>query len=326
MHRHYKTYLFYVLLSTLAAGWGCRRDVEEFRPYTPTQENLDLFLTQAPDATQHTVFNFSGAIPDTTLTTASGVRVFLADTEQLFADDSGTPVPCSSCPALKVEVTTVISKGDMVARGLPTVRFPDLKMLESAGLVRVQASCQGKPLQLLSNPDRYLKVQIPNDAPQTGMKVFSGKTDAGALLGWEATNSEAFFADWPKPNNPNLQQSGYELIVRQLGWTNCARPLTEQSSPFCVSLPEQFTALNARVFLVFQTVKAVAELDGADDSHDFCYAAAPLGYPVTVLVVGKTGGQYWLAQKFTEIGSNVQMPLTPQPLDEKELLAYLQSL
>ena len=106
----------YLLLSTLATVWGCRKDVEEFLPYVPTQEDLNQLLIQVPSSSTHAVFPFGGSIPDTTLTTASGVRVFLADTENLFADDSGTPVPCSTCPNLKVEVNTVLRKGDLISR------------------------------------------------------------------------------------------------------------------------------------------------------------------------------------------------------------------
>lgn len=325
MIRYKKTSLYYLLLSTLVSMWACRKDVEEFRPYIATQEDLAQLFTQVPDVSTHSIFPFSGSIPDTTLTTASGVRVFLADTEHLFADSAGTPVPCSTCPTLKIEVTTVLDKGEIVSRGLPTTTFPDPILLESAGLVKLRVTCNGKVLQLLSN--RYLKVQIPDDAPKPGMQVFAERTDLNAqLAGWAVTGSEVYLADWPKPNDPGGVQTGYELIVPNLGWTNCARPLVEQSSSFCVTLPEQFTALNARVFLVFKNIRAVAELKGDDSSSRFCFAAAPLGYPVTVVVIGKTGGQYWLGQKFTEIGSNVEMPLAPQPLDEKELLSFLQNL
>lgn len=325
MIRTTKTYVYYLLLSTLVTMWGCRKDVQEFIPYTPSQEDLGQLLLQVPAATAHNLFSFGGGIPDTTLTTASGVRVFLADTEHLFADDTGTPFPCSSCPSLKVEVTTVLNKGEMVARGLPTATYPDQQMLESAGLVEIRVTCNGKILQLLNN--RYLKVQIPDDSPKSSMKVFTEKYDMNSnWSGWGATGSEAFLADWPKPANPGFIQTGYELIVEQLGWTNCARPIIEQSSPFCVTLPKQFTALNTRVFIVFQNIRAVAELKGDDTDSEFCFPEAPLGYPITVVVIGKTGGQYWLAQKFTEIGSNVQLPLAPQPIEEKELINVLQSL
>lgn len=301
--------------------WGCRKDVEEFRPYTPVQEDLGQLLMQAPGASTHTVFPFGGSIPDTTLTTASGVRVFLADTENLFADDAGAPVPCSTCPDLKITVTTVLSKGDLMARLLPTVAAPDGQMLESAGVVRVQASCQGKNLQLL--PGRYVKVQIPA-AIQSGMEVYTGATDAQHnLTGWNKTNATAFWAEWPVGNG--AQQTGYELIA-QLGWSNCAKPIVEQTAQFCVTLPDQFTALNTRTFLVFDNVRSVAEMKGEDNASTFCFDGAPVGYPVQIVVVSKTGGQYWLAQKPWELGPNTTLPVSPLPLSDKEILSFIRTL
>ncbi|MEQ1744270.1 MAG: hypothetical protein ABMA02_02510 [Saprospiraceae bacterium] len=320
-----KTYQFLLALYILAAA-GCRKDEQKFIPYEPVQENLGSLLGKVPDASTQTVFQFGGSVvPDTILTSTSGVRVFLVDTENLFADETGTSVPCSTCPALKIEVTTALSKSEFVAHRLPTSTYPDPKMLESVGAVNVRVFCGAKELQLL--PSRYLKVQLPalTDA-QSDMLAFVGVLDMEKnVAGWSGTGEPAFLAQWPLPGS-GAQQSGYELIARQIGWSNCARPLTEPGSTFCVKLPEQFTALNARVFLVFQNKNAVAELKGNDASSKFCFSGAPLGYPVNVVVVGKTGAQYWLANLFTEVGTNVELPVTPLPLSEEDLINFLKSL
>lgn len=323
MNRLKKT-LSYVLLSTLATVWGCRKDVEEFHPYTPTQEDLGQLLLQVPSASSHTVFPFGGSIPDTTLTTASGVRVFLADTENLFADNSGTPVPCSTCPDLKVEVTTVLSKGDLLARNLPTATTGG-QMVESTGVVYLQASCKGAPLQLDKNKGSYIKIQIPAPEVKTGMKVYAGVVDGlSKLTNWEPTTDTAFWAEWPLSNGN--KQTGYELITKQLGWSNCARPVIEQTSSFCVTLPTQFNALNTRAFLVFDNIRALAELTGNDTSSQFCFSGAPIGYPVRIVVVSKTGDQYWLVEKPWELGQNTVIPMSPLPMTDNDILSYIKSL
>ncbi len=322
MNRLLKT-LPYVLLSTLTTVWGCRKDVEEFRPYVPILEDLEQLLSKAPGTSTHTVFLFGGSIPDTTLTTASGVRVFLADTENLFADDAGTPVPCSTCPSLKMEVTTVLNKGDLLARGLPTMRQSDNRLLESAGVVRVQASCNGQPLQL--RPGRYIKIQAPATDILFGMQVFQASYDATpSFTGWETSPDTAYWADWLLPGGG--LQTGYEWITRSLGWSNCARPLNEQSSSFCVTLPSQFNALNTRVYLVFDQIRVLAELKGNQQDSRFCFPKAPIGYPIRIVAVGKTGEQYWLVQKPWEIGSNTELTVSPQPLTEKDVLDFIKSL
>ncbi|MFN0015581.1 MAG: hypothetical protein ACKVU2_13625 [Saprospiraceae bacterium] len=320
-----KTFQFLLAISILAAA-GCRKDEREFIPYTPVQENLDLLLEKVPDASTNSVFQFGGnVVPDTTLTSTSGVRVFLVDTEKLFADENGVAVPCSTCPALRIEVTTALRKSDFVAHRLPTSTYPDPKMLESVGAVNIRVFCGTNELRLL--PNRYLKVQMPapTDA-HADLRTFVGVLDSEKnVAGWFNTGESAFLAQWPLPNS-GAQQSGYELIVRQTGWSNCAQALTEPSSTFCVKLPPQFTALNARVFLVFQNKNAIAELKGDDTSSTFCFSGAPLGYPVNVVVVGKTGAQYWLANQFTEVGTNVELTVAPLPLSEQDLINFLKSL
>jgi len=321
MNRLKKT-LLYTLLSTLATVWGCREDVEEFRPYTPAQEDLGQLFVQAPGASTHTVFPFGGSIPDTTLTTASGVRVFLADTENLFADDAGTPVPCSTCPDLKITVTTALSKGDLMARRLPTISTPGGQMLESVGVAHVQATCNGKNLTLL--PNRYIKIQLPAPEVKSGMEVYTGALDGqNKLTGWNSTTTTAFWAEWPIGGG--VQQTGYELIAH-LGWSNCARPVNEQTATFCVTLPAQFSALNTRAFLVFDNIRSVAEMKGDDNSSEFCFEAAPIGYPVKIVVVSKTGGQYWLVQKPWELGQSTNLSISPQPMSDKDVLAFIKSL
>lgn len=325
MHCLRNTICILLLLSTMAMLSGCREDVREFIPYVPTPENLDQLLQQTPDPTTRTVFQFGGnALPDTMLTAASGVRVFLADTENLFADEAGTPVPCSTCPSLQVEVVAVQRRSDFVSRNLPTTTYPESKVLESAGAVQVRATCGSKTLRLL--PNRYLKVQLPVENTPSSVWIYSGEPDGQApVKGWVNTNSTPFLAQWPS-HTGGMQQSGYELILSQMGWSNCARPLPEQSSSFCVTLPDQFTALNTRVFLVFQSVNATVALEGSETSSEFCFPEAPLGYPVKIIVVGKTGGQYWLGNAFTEIGTNVKMNVTPNPWQEQELIQFLKSL
>lgn len=319
MNRRYLI-LQYILLSALA--WGCRKDVEEFRPYVPTQEDLTQLFTQVPAGTTHTIFQFGGTLPDTTLTTSAGVRIFLADTEHLFEDETGTEVPCSTCPNLKIEITTVLSKGDLIARGLTTATS-DSHMLESVGMVELRATCGGKPLFLQSN--RYVKVQIPAPEVKPDMAVFEGVFDTDLhFTGWNQDTSKVYWADWTLPGG--IIQTGYELIDTHLGWSNCARPIDEQSSSFCVTLPGQFNTLNTRVFLVFQNIRAVAELSGNDSSPVFCFSGAPLGYPVKVVAISKTGGQYWLVNHFTEIGSNVQLTLSPIPQSEKDILTFFKGL
>ena len=192
-HTRPRHIIIYALLNTfaLAGLWSCRKDVEVFKPYPPTLEAIRILMENVPSATTQTPFVLSGTVPDTALSTPGGVRVFLTDNEHLFADMDGNPVPCSTCQTLRVEVTEILDKGDIIARGIPTTTTSN-ELLESGGMVRIVVTCDGKSLQLL--PDRKLKIQIPADNPVADMLVFEGVVKNDTFIGWQDTGLPVFQA------------------------------------------------------------------------------------------------------------------------------------
>ncbi len=316
--------LIYTLLSTLASVWGCRKDVETFRPYGSSIAEIEAMLSQVPGDGTLTLFNFpAGLSTDSVLSTAGGVRVHLTDVDHLFVNANGEPVAVSNCGALKIEVSEAFRKGDILALGLPTATLSD-ELLESGGMVRILAFCDGQPLQL--SADRSLKIQITTaqDALQPDMLVFGAvlNTDQ-TFAGWENTGQEVYWAGWPTPQG---QKMGYELIVKNLEWVNCARPINEQNSPFCVSLPLAFDPENTQVFAVFKNQRTVSRLVYDPAAEKFCLPQGPLGFSVQVVSVTKTGNQYWLGSKETEIGNNATLTLSPEESTQNEVLAFLKGL
>jgi len=47
---------------------------------------------------------------------------------------------------------------------------------------------------------------------------------------------------------------------------------------------------------------------------------------VKIVVVSKTGGQYWLVQKPWELGQSTNLTLSPQPMSDKDVLTFIKSL
>ena len=312
--------LFWALLFM---GWGCRKDVLELREYPNTHTELSQFLMQVPDPATATTFQFNGLNEDKILSTPQGLRVFLTDVDQLFATKNTTsPVLCSTCAELKIVVTIARAKGDILARELATNSVDDA-LLESAGMVQVQAFCGATELQLL--PGRTIKVQLPAIDPVNDMFIHTGVFDNNGFRGWKNTSQEVFKADWPGPTGGSVQ--GYELIVAQLGWSNCARPLSHATAtPFCVTLKPSYTGLNTRIYLVFENSTVIAPLKFDDATHSFCFPAIPAGYPVQVVSVAKLEQEFWLGATMTETGTNSMLPVTPQKQDAVQILGYLRGL
>ena len=172
--RNYSTYLLLSIL-TLSGVWSCRPDAEGFRPYDDSLADINRLLAQVTPVSNPQTFVFGGATADTILSASSGVRVFLSDTEKLFADSNGNTVPFSSCPNLVIEIRYITDRSDLISLGLHTMTTEG-KLLESLGMVDVVATCDGTPLKL--SPGRSIKVQIPSNEPlKNGLNVFSGKME-----------------------------------------------------------------------------------------------------------------------------------------------------
>lgn len=324
-HKRPRHIILYALLNTLtlAGVWSCRKDVDSFRPYPPTIEAIHQLLEQVPSASTRTSFLLSGAVPDTILATPGGVRVFLTDNENLFADADDNPVPCSTCQTLRVEVTEVLGKSDIIAYGVPTATTAG-ELLESGGMVRVVVTCNGEQLKLL--PDRKLKIQIPADNPVDDMFVFGGIMENDDIFaGWEDTGLPVFQAEWLAANL--VVQTGYELFSPTLEWINCDRFINEQTTSFCVDLPASFNPENTQAYLVFKNIRAVVPLEINLGKQTFCFDNAPHGYQIEIVTVSKTtDGKLWLGNAETEIGTNATVPVEPQEVSQQQMINFLKSL
>lgn len=302
--------------------WGCRKDVEEFQPYAASVGDLgSLFSEQVPSASSFTTFTLSFLSTDKVLETANGTRVFLIDTDNLFYEvNSGQPVLCSTCPELKIEITEVLNKPDIIGRGLNTIS-DDGTLFESGGMVRVTASCNGKELAI--QPDRNLKIQLPNNNQQSGFFVFNQIESANTQGRWANNNQEVYVAEWPTANG--LFQ-GYELLVKKLGWSACGRPNPDTSSLFCLELPKGFADQNTLAFLVFKNQQTIVPLHFDLGKNNFCHTHIPAGYQVQIVAVSKLGNQYWLGKAETEVGTNTNFQLSTQQTTQEAVLNFVKSL
>lgn len=307
-----------VLLTALSA---CRKDEEGFRVYPASAADLSAIWSQVPDPGRESSFSFSGFVPDTVLTTTDGTRIFLTDTENLFANGN-TPAPCSQCQELTIKVTEAIRRGDMISRGLYT-KTTDGMLLESGGMVQLSVVCDGVGLNVLNG--RNIKIQIPEPNQLGDLFVYEGDAPTDSLLGWINTGEPVYLADWQVP--PAVTVKGYELIAVKTGWVQAAKPAPGPFSSFCVDLPDGgFSSANTKVFLSFKGIKSVVALTPNSTGDKFCIDNVPKGLPVKMITVSKLGDQYWLGNKDTEIGTDATVVVAPQPVTEQQIVNFLKLL
>lgn len=317
MLRNRLSYWPVLLLLTL---WSCRKDEEAFQPYPPSAQALrSLLEQQVPQENTHKIFTFNTLSEDHVLEMPSGTKVFLIDTDHLFDDAStGEDVLCSTCTDLKIEITEIIDKSDILARGLSTVSKGD-SLFESGGMVRVTVTCNGRPLAL--SPDRFLKIQIPHNQPGDDLFVFSEWEENNQT--WTRSTQPVFRAEWPLSGNI---QEGYELLTQHLGWSACGKILTEPSSDFCLTLPAGFGEQNTLSHLVFKNQQVVAPLRFDLSSNTFCFPNVPTGFQVQLFSVSKLGDQYWMGKGQTESGTNTLYPMSTQMMSEQAILDFVKGL
>lgn len=319
--KYYNTYLLLSML-TFSGLWSCRPDVEEFRPYDDSLADISRLMAQVTPVSNPQTFVFGGAVADTILSTSSGVRVFLSDTEKLFADSNGNIVPFSSCPNLLIEIRYITDRSDLISLGRHTMTT-DGKLLESLGMVDIVATCDGTPLKLL--PGRSIKVQIPSNQPlKNGLNTYTGKLEKNTLEGWVPGNGDVFWADW-QVGNSSLQL-GYEFLANQLGLQMIALPFVEPLTSFCVTLPANFNRENSVVYVLTQNVLSLATLTATPGSNTFCIENAPSGYPIEILTVSKIDTEFLMGYKETEIGTNATVPVAPLGSSMNELIDLIESL
>ncbi len=313
-------WILLTLLTLVVAS--CRKDVEEVRPYPVTVEELKLFLQQVPDPATKTTIELNNLSEDKVLTTPAGIRVYLTDVDQLFiATGASTPTAASTCDELNIEITAAFSRGDIMARGIPTIDN-DGKLLETRGMVSIRAFCGATELNLL--PGRTIKIQFPSANPQEDMFTHEAVFANNEFQAWRNTGQQVFKADWSDGNGNTVL--GYEMLISSLGWSNCARQVIGSGTPFCTSLMPGFTGLNTQSYLVFDGIQSVVPLKFDDTSHSFCFPSIPPGYPVRVVSVAKLGTDFWYGKSTTETGTNTVLPVHPEKEPEGDILSFLRGL
>ena len=317
----------FIFLISVVFFSACRKDNTTFTPYTASLGEIDYFFQGTLNENTTTVFALKGGavIPDTILTTPGGVRIFLTNTEFLFADALGSVIPASGCQQIKIEIIEVRDKGDWMARLLPS-STADGRVVDHTGAVRLRIICDGQEVVLAD--DRYIKIQIPSGTLNGNMTLNYLPVNAdGTYNGWEAGEANSiFWAEW-QGQLPLGLISGYELLTRKTGWVTAVRALEAVSySNYCVSLPLQFDADNTRVFLLFDDTQTIAEMKSTGEPSKFCLAQTPLGYSVRLITVSKAGPTYWLGNEKTETASDATFHLSPIEKTAAQISAFIKGL
>lgn len=98
-----------------------------------------------------------------------------------FVGPGNTPVTSP----VRFEFKEVATKADILLTNVPTVA--DGQILESGGVVYLDATSEGKPLSLAEG--KGIDIEFPQEKTKAGMQGFSGKYDLNGQMNWTAMES-----------------------------------------------------------------------------------------------------------------------------------------
>lgn len=322
-------FIAFALALAMGSGWNCRKDVEEFRPFTPSMEGVDTLLKRATASGGKIILQKGGGVPDTILATKNGIRLALKDTEKLFVDETGKAVPCSICKTFNLEMTEVARRGDAIGRGINTLTT-DGRMLESGGILFLEAICDGKKLRLKG--EQSLQLQIPAKDPQTVLEYikYQGIIKEKIFIGWEKTDEKAVPGKWATSNtggNPT-EGIGYELRTKQLDWIMLSRPITGPTKPLVIEMPQGFNGSNTQSYVVLKNKHSIAKLEFDAGKKSFIFRQMPVGEAATVVAIGRAGTKSLFGNLTIDAKNDLSLPLkiVPRETAEQQILDFLNSL
>ncbi len=319
-----KRSIFTTSTMALCLGLGlqsCRDDKDGFTLYQNDQAGLTALLEAVRTADQTTVFRFEGSqlANDRELELASGAKLVLENNDALFQRPDGTPLPCSTCSEVTIEVIEANKPADWLGWGLPAYDTNG-NLLDHTPAISITATCDNQAMVL--QPGRHIRMYVPHDE-LAGYQI-AYATGSTWTLG---ANNAVFNSNWAIGGN---NYEGYEFLVKKTGWITGIRPFAPNGSMnFCVKLPLQYNQDNTRLYALYgDSLHNVVELEAqTSDAGVFCWPNAPINGSIRFVAIAKSGPQYWFADRNSVAASdNNNLKMTPITSDEASIIAFLKGL
>lgn len=177
-------------------------------------------------------------------------------------------------------------KGDYIMQSMPTVSGG--RLLISGGEFFLGLKNGINELHVSTGDSLTIKFNSTNIFPATQVYNLTGDITTG--YEW-ALNTEPAF------NKVNISSAGYEVIVNRLQWVQPAYIFDTTGIPetvFSLKLPSNYTNVNTEAYISFNGMQCVANMNGNVGNRSFVSGPLPVGQPVTIVVISKQAGDYYL--------------------------------
>jgi len=235
-----------------------------------------------------------------------------------------TPAATTPSGTITRESILLQKKGDYISQGMPTVS--NGRLLISGG--EFFLGLKNNNSEVTVTPGDSVTVKYSSANLFTGTNVFNATGDIVNGFDW-VPNAEL------SHNKVNITLSGYELIINRLQWVQPAYIFDTTGIPetvFSLKLPSNYTNANSIAYISFNDMQCVADMKGSTGTRTFISGPLPINRPVTIVVISKQAGDYYLGleQTTTSLPSSgsgtQQIVITPTKTSLAGIKSYLANL
>lgn len=225
---------------------------------------------------------------------------------------------------IKRESLFIHRKGDFITMGMPTVS--NGRLLVSGGAYFIGLRNNNDDLFIPQGKKLTLHYNII--APAQGMQVFNGTEDITSGFNWLPNTDTAF-------NNVSVSLNGYEVRTNRLKWLHTARLFDTAGiaqTSLSLKLPPNYTNANTLAYISFNDMQCVAAMYGNPGLRTFVSGNLPVNRQITVVVISKQEGDYYLGRQVTNTSGTVtgastqELNLTPVKTPFSAVKTYLETL
>ncbi len=223
-------------------------------------------------------------------------------------------------PSGNVQKETLLSvkKGDYILMDMPTTSND--RLLVSGGAFFLNLKNNGDNLAVAQGKQLTVKFNATN--PFLYNRIFNASPDSINGFNWIVNNDTAF-------NKSGVTNTGYEIQTNRLQYVQTAHYMDTAGIPqtiLSVKLPSNYTNSNTVCYASFNTVECVAGLKANVGLRTFVSSLLPVNKPITVVVISKQAGDYYLGTLQTYTVMNTSGPSsTIQITPVKRTLEYIKN-
>lgn len=285
---------------------GCSKDriEQQLNTYSPVNTYLDTKKQQE----QVFIIDTSGSGP---ITGNQGTNIWLGKQCLMYPNGDSVPWP------FEVRLVELYKPKDMIYWQMPTVSAGTV--LKTDGEIRLR--CVQNNTDLLLKPDPCMaQIEMPNAAPQAGMRVFYGYDNSGKP-DW---NDDPSFFGITTSLNPVFSTTpiGYMNGICRLGWVNCGLLAGGSSGSSTISFTSSTDDLtNVGIFVYLPATKTVIQ------AYNMTTTAIPNGSNAKIVCIGVDGsGSLFSFTQTLTVSSNQSVDVVMSATTDAALTSVLDGL